>query len=465
LADASATTDETHSPDGGASPVSRHRLPHRGQPRPLRQLNRALRVLGPGLITGAADDDPSDITTYSQAGATFGTGQLWLALYALPLMIAVQEMCGRIGLVTGQGIAGVVRKHYRRELLYGAVLVMLVANTIAVGADLGAMAIAAQLLLPGVPFAPLVIGFALGVLLLEIFVPYRHYAPILKWLTLSLVAYIVTGFVVGHDWAAALRATVVPHIDLTPAFLLLVVAVLGTTISPYLFFWQASAEVEENILHHRHMSPEHEKHRLGAAQRLQLRRLRVDTVLGMVFGAGSNWFILYTTASTLHLHGIPTITSASQAARALVPLVSTFPHAGRLAEALFAVGIIGTGLLAVPILAGSAAYGVAETFGWREGLYRPVGHARGFYGVIALATLVGVALNFLGINPIRALVYAGALNGIAIVPLLTLILLVANNPKVMGEHTNGWLGNTFGVITTLATGAAAVALIVSFWWH
>ena len=465
MADTPTATDATHFPDGDVPPTPRHRLPHRGQPRPLRQLNRALRVLGPGLITGAADDDPSGITTYSQAGATFGTAQLWLILYMLPLMIAIQEMCGRIGLVTGQGIAGVVRKHYRRELLYGALALVLIANTINVGTDLGAMAISAQLLLPGVPFAPLVVGFALSVLLLEIFVPYRYYAPILKWLTLSLLAYIVTGFVVARGWEAALRDTLVPHVEATPAFLLLVVAVLGTTISPYLFFWQASEEVEENILHHRHMSPEHDQHRLGMALRLQLRRLRVDTALGMLLCAGSNWFILYTTASTLHVHGITNITTASEAARSLVPLVSTFPHAGRIAEALFAVGIIGTGLLAVPILAGSAAYGVAEAFGWREGLYRPVGHARGFYGVIALATLIGVALNFLGVNPIQALVYTAVLNGVATVPLLALILLVANNRKVMGEHTNGWLGNVFGIFATLAMDAAAVALLVSFWWH
>jgi NRAMP (natural resistance-associated macrophage protein)-like metal ion transporter len=465
LADAPAASDATHPTDADVPPRRHHRLPHRGQPRPLRQINRGLRVLGPGLITGAADDDPSGITTYSQAGATFGTGQLWLILYMVPLMIAVQEMCGRIGLVTGRGIAGVVRKHYRRELLFGALALVLIANTINVGTDLGAMAIAAQLLLPGVSFAPLVIGFALGVLLLEIFIPYRFYARILKWLTLSLFAYIVTGFVVARGWEAALRDTVVPHIELTPAFLLLVVAVLGTTISPYLFFWQASEEVEENILHHRHLSPEHDKHRLGMAQRLQLRRLRVDTTLGMLLCAGSNWFILYTTASTLHVHGITNITTASEAARALVPLVSTFPNAGRIAEGLFAVGIIGTGLLAVPILAGSAAYGVAETFGWREGLYRPVGHARGFYGVIALATLIGVTLNFLGVNPIQALVYTAVLNGIATVPLLALILLVANNRKVMGEHTNGWLSNVVGIVATLAMGAAAVALVVSIWWR
>jgi NRAMP (natural resistance-associated macrophage protein)-like metal ion transporter len=272
-------------------PRVRRRLPHRGQPRPLRDINRGLRVLGPGLITGAADDDPSGITTYSQTGATFGTGQLWLVVYILPLMIVVQEMCGRIGLVTGHGIAGVVRKHYRREVLFAAVALVLIANTINVGTDLGAMAISAQLLIPGVPFVPLVVLFAIGVLALEVFVPYRYYAPVLKLLTLSLLAYVVTGLVVARDWVGALRDTLVPHIEPTPAFLLLVVAVLGTTISPYLFFWQASEEVEESILHHRHQSPEHGARRLRRALRLQLRRLRVDTALGMLASAITNWFI------------------------------------------------------------------------------------------------------------------------------------------------------------------------------
>lgn len=442
----------------------KHRT-HRGQPRPLRDIGRGLRVLGPGLITGAADDDPSGITTYSQAGATWGFGQLWLALYMLPLVIAVQEMCGRIGLVTGRGVAGVVRRHYRREVLLGAVVLVTIANTINVGADLGAMAASTRLLVPGVPGAALVIGFALVVLLLEVFVSYRQYARILKVLTLSLLAYVFAGLLVLPDWRAALVATLIPDVQFSVPFLLLVVAVLGTTISPYLFFWQASEEVEEQVTHHRHRSDEHGAHRLEQARRLELRRLRMDTALGLIASVATAWFIMLTTAATLHAHGVTSIATAAQAASALEPLVRTFPFAGTLARALFALGIVGTGLLAVPVLAGSAAYAVAESFNWREGLYRPLWQARGFYGVIAVATLVGLLLNFLGIDPIQALVATAVINGIAAVPLLVLLLLVANNRAIMGAHVNGWLANAVGGLATLAMAAAAVAVVVSLWWH
>jgi NRAMP (natural resistance-associated macrophage protein)-like metal ion transporter len=435
--------------------------PHRGRPRPLRRLSRGLRVLGPGLITGAADDDPSGIGTYSQAGAAYGTGLLWLALYLLPLAIAVQEMCGRIGLVTNKGIAGVLRDCYSRRLLYLAVGLLFVANTINVGADLGAMAASVQMLAPGLSFIPVLVVFAAGILLLEVFIPYRHYARILKLLTLSLAAYLVTAIIVQPDWAALLLATVKPQIQFTPAYLALVVAVIGTTISPYLFFWQASEEVEENKLHHRRRHGK-DTVRQERSMRAQLRGLRLDTTLGMGAAALTFWFIVTTTSATLHANGITNITSASEAARALEPLVQTFPNAGKIAQVIFAVGIIGTGLLAVPVLAGATAYGVAEAFGWREGLARPLYQARGFYGVIALSTLVGMALNLLGVNPIQALVYAALINGVIAVPLLALILLVANNRTVMGEHRNGWLSNAVGVITLAAMAVAAGVAAVGF---
>jgi NRAMP (natural resistance-associated macrophage protein)-like metal ion transporter len=436
--------------------------PHRGRPRPLRRLSRALKVLGPGLITGAADDDPSGIGTYSQAGAAFGTGLLWLALYLLPLMIAVQEMCGRIGLVTNKGIAGVLRECYSRRLLYVAVGLLLIANTINVGADLGAMAASVQMLAPGLSFIPILLGFAIGILLLEILVPYRHYARVLKLLTLSLLAYLITAIIVQPDWAALLLATIVPQIQFTPAYFALVVAVIGTTISPYLFFWQASEEVEESKLHHR---GRHSKDpiRQERSLRAQLRGLRLDTTLGMGAAAVTFWFIVTTTSATLHANGITNITSASDAARALEPLVRTFPNAGKVAQVIFAVGIIGTGLLAVPVLAGASAYSVAEAFGWREGLARPLYQARGFYSVIALSTLVGMALNLLGVNPIQALVYAALINGLIAVPLLALILSAANNRRVMGEYVNGRLSNLMGVITLVALAVAGIVTVVSLW--
>jgi len=436
--------------------------PHRGRPHPLRRLSRGLKALGPGLITGAADDDPSGIGTYSQAGAAFGTGLLWLALYLLPLAIAVQEMCGRIGLVTNKGIAGVLRECYSRRLLYVAVGLLLIANTINVGADLGAMAASVQMLAPGLSFIPILVGFAVGILLLEIFVPYRHYARILKLLTLSLLAYLITAIIVQPDWAALLLATIVPQIQFTPAYFALVVAVIGTTISPYLFFWQASEEVEENKLRHR---GRHSKDpiRQERSLRAQLRGLRLDTTLGLGAAAVTFWFIVTTTSATLHADGITNITSASDAARALEPLVQTFPNAGKVAQVIFAVGIIGTGLLAVPVLAGASAYSVAEALGWREGLARPLYQARGFYGVIALSTLVGMALNLLGVNPIQGLVYAALINGLIAVPLLALILSAANNRRVMGEYANGRLSNIMGVITLLALAVAGIVTVVSLW--
>lgn len=444
-------------PQDAPSTVSKRPRPlaaHRGRPQPLRRANRFFRVLGPGLITGAADDDPSGIGTYSQAGAAYGAGQLWLALYMLPLMIAVQEMCGRIGLVTRQGIAGVVRAHYRRRVLVGAVLLLFAANTINVGADLGAMAASVRLLVPAVPYFPLLVCFALGILALEIFIPYRFYARVLKVLTLSLLAYVVTGFVISPDWRNLLLATIIPQIQLTPRYLALVVGLLGTTISPYLFFWQASEEVEEDGLH-RPQSGETNPTRQRKVFAEKLTNLRLDTALGMVASEVTTWFIIITADSVLHAHGVTKIQSADQAAQALRPL------AGAGAQALFALGIVGTGLLAVPVLAGSAAYGIAEAAGWREGLGETLSHARGFYLVIALSTLVGLALNFLGINPIAALVYTAVINGVVAVPLLALILRVANDRAVMGAHTNGRLSNIVGGLTLVLMAVAAVVTVIT----
>ncbi|HEX9069603.1 MAG TPA: divalent metal cation transporter [Ktedonobacterales bacterium] len=440
-------------------------IAHRGRPHPWSYSSRWMRILGPGLITGAADDDPSGIGTYAQTGAAFGFGQIWLVLYMLPLMIAVQEMCGRIGLVTGQGIAGIVRKRFGRGVLTGAVGLLVIANTINIGADLGAMAAAMRLLIPA-PYWTLLIIFALGIIALEIFVPYRLYARVLKLLALSLLAYVLTGIITQPDWGKLLIATVVPAITPSPAFLLLVVGVLGTTISPYLFFWQASEEVEEAELHHwKTHANDAPRRRVALIGRLRL--LRWDTALGMLASEVTTWFIIVTTANTLHVANPPitNIQSADQAAQALLPLVHTFPNAGEIASAIFALGIVGTGLLAIPVLAGSAAYGVAEALGWHEGLAKRVNQASGFYAVIALATLVGMLVNVTGINPFAALVYTAVLNGIIAVPLLILILLVANDKRVMGEFTNKPLSNTVGIITTLFMGIAAIVSIVSLFRH
>ncbi len=457
----SSTSSPAEAQDVGANrraQLARTLAHHRGRAHFL-HAPRFLRILGPGLITGAANDDPSGIGAYSQTGAAYGPALLWTALYLFPLMVATQEMCGRIGLVTRQGLAGVIRKHYSRRLLIGAVLRLFVANTINVAADLGAMTAAIRLIVPRAPTVPLLVLIALGVLLLEVFVPYRVYAQALKVLALSLLAYVITGFIIGGDWRQLLLSTLIPHVEFTSEYLTLLVALIGTTISPYLFFWQASEEVEEE----QRIRRLHEGRPLWQtrALKLKLKRLRVDTIMGMLAAEITFWFIIQTTAGTLHVHNITNIQTAAQAAQALEPFVQGLPNAGFIAKTIFALGIVGTGLLAVPVLAGSAAYGVAEAFGWREGLSKVVTHARGFYGVIAASTLIDLALNFSGVNPITGLIYAAVINAIVAVPLLALILRVANNRAIMGDFVNSRRSNIIGYITLTGMALAATVAIIS----
>ncbi|HEY9003644.1 MAG TPA: Nramp family divalent metal transporter [Mucilaginibacter sp.] len=412
---------------------------------------RFLTLLGPGLTTGAADDDPSGIATYSQTGAQFGYGQLWTALYMLPFMMAVQEACARIGLVTGKGIAAVVKENYSKPVLYIVVSLVVIANTINIGADIGAMAEAAGLLIH-VHFVILTLAMTAIILILEIFTKYRTYSKILKWLALALLAYPITAFIVHQPWGTVLKATVVPHIEFSFGFLFIITGVLGTTISPYMFFWEASQEVEE----HNEKHPNHD----GApvVTRSILHRMRLDNNAGMIISEITTWCILLVGATVLHQSGVKDVKTAADAAKALEPLVHSFPNAGFLSKLIFSIGIIGLGFLAVPILSGSAAYAVSEAFNWRASLdYKPK-QARGFYGVITVATIIGLLINFVGIDPVKALVYAAVLNGVAAVPLLYLILRIAKNDKIMGEHKSRALSNSLLWITFIAMGAAAVAM-------
>ena len=407
------------------------------------------KVLGPGLITGASDDDPSGIGTYSQTGAQFGYAQLWTALFTFPLMASIQETCARIALQTGGGLAETIRKHYPKPVLYFCVVLLFVANTINLGADLGAMAAAAQLLL-GLPFFVWLVALTLVGVLLEIFVDYKQYSRVLRWLTLSLFAYFLVPLVSPQDWISALENTLLPKLALDKNHLLNLVAILGTTISPYLFFWQASQEIEEEI--------GQGKTTLAARKgvsRLELKWMRADVTIGMLFSNVVMWFIVVTTASTLFRNGITQVDSATKAAEALRPI------AGDFAYVLFAVGIIGTGFLAVPILAGSAAYAVAETFKFHEGLYLKLRQAPGFYGVIACSTFLGFLMNLVGINPIQALYYAAVLNGLVAPPLLLIIMLIANDRTIMKKWTNGKLSNALGWVITAAMTIAAAALLLS----
>lgn len=380
-------------------------------------------VLGPGLVTGAADDDPSGIGTYSQVGAQFGYQMAWTMPFAFPLLAAIQEICARVGAVTGRGIAQNLRRHYPRWLLRTVVLLLLVANMINLGADLGAMGAVMGLILPG-PVLAYTVGFAVVSVLLEVLVSYNRYAGILKWATLSLFAYVGVLLFADVDWAAAAQGTFVPRFAMEQGQLMALVAVFGTTISPYLFFWQAGQEIEEQ--HRRHVKPLHGSPRTAGAE---LRRIRVDTLVGMGFSHLVALAIMIATAATLHEEGITDIASAADAAVALRPI------AGDAAFALFAMGIIGTGLLAVPILAGSAAYAVSETFGWTEGLGRRPKEAKAFYAVIAIATLGGTAINFVDIDPMRALYVAAVVNGVLAPPLMIVLMLMATNPRVMGHLT------------------------------
>ena len=414
-------------------------------------VKRFFKAVGPGFVTGAADDDPSGIATYSQTGALFGYAQLWLVPFTYLFMTAVQEMCGRIGLVTGTGLAGVLRRHYPRYVLWSAVTLLLIANVINIGADLGAMVAAVQLVLP-VPFMPLLIGIAVFILALQVYVPYRSYARFLSYLTFSLLAYVGVALVVRQDWTGIFYALSVPHIELSRAYVLNIAAFLGTTISPYLFFWQTSQEVEEKILEGE-MSIKMRREQVNGRS---VRRMRIDVWSGMFFSNLIAFFIFAACAGTLYASGITNIVTADQAALALKPF-------GEFAYLLFALGIVGTGLLAVPVLAGSSAYALAESFGWNHGLYRKLKQAYAFYGVIIVSMLLGIIANFAHLDPIRGLIYAAVANGIIAPFILFFVVRLSSNRHLMGEYANRPLVSLIGWITIgvmVISGIAAIATIL-----
>jgi len=416
----------------------------------LKYLKKILKIIGPGFITGAADDDPSGVATYSQTGARFGFSQLWLTIFSFPFMIVIQQMCGRIGMVTGKGLAGVIRTHYPRWVLYFSVSLLLITNTINIGADLGAMAISAKMLL-GMPFLLWLCLMTIFIIIMEVFVTYKTYSKFLKYLALSLFAYVVTAFIVKPDWGIIANNTLVPNIRLSKDYIFNVVAILGTTISPYLFFWQASQEVEEEVL-----GGKISDMGVGKAHvtKKNITDMNLDTIVGMLFSQAMMFFIITTTAVTLHSNGITVIENASQAADALRPV------AGDLAYLLFSIGIIGTGLLAVPVLAGSSAYAVADTIDLNQGLSKRSGHAPGFYAVIATSTLIGMFINWIGIDPFKALYYSAALNGLSAAPLMVLVILTANNNKIMGKYVNKKISNIIGWIIVLIMSIGGILLIV-----
>jgi NRAMP (natural resistance-associated macrophage protein)-like metal ion transporter len=410
-----------------------------------------IQILGPGLITGASDDDPSGIATYSQAGAQFGYGLGWVLFFSWPLMCAIQEISARIGRVTGRGVAGVIRRHFPAPVVYVLVLLLIVANVINLGADLGAMGAALQLVIGGQVW--IYIGaFGLVSMLLEVFARYSQYVAWLKWLTLSLFAYVGVAFVVQLPWASVGYHLVVPNISFKAAYLTTVVAILGTTISPYLFFWQAEEEADET----RERTDAKPLERDHGSAKKEFKRIRIDTYMGMFLSNAVAVFIVITTAATLNAHGVTDVQTSSQAALALKPI------AGPLVFVVFALGIVGTGLLAVPVLAGSAAYAVGEAAGWHVGLARKPGRAKAFYALIVGAFGVGVLLNFVHIDPIKALFWSAVINGVVAVPVMVMMMILASRKSVMGPFTIGLGLKTVGWLATLVMLAAAIGMFATW---
>lgn len=410
------------------------------------------KTLGPGLTTGAADDDPSGIATYSQAGARFGFGFLWTAIFSFPLMAVVQEMCARIGLVTGRGLAGNIRTFFPKWVLYVCTLLLFAANSLNIGADLGAMAKAAQLLYPKVSFNFLILAFAIFSLALQIFTTYDKYARYLKWLALVLLAYVFSALSADLDFDQIISNAFIPVFDFSKEHFFILTAILGTTISPYLFFWQTSQEVEEQILVGRTTL----KLRQAETTSKEIKDMRLDVWSGMFLSNLVMFFIIAACGAILFSHGITNITTAAEAAEALRPF------AGEATYLLFAIGIIGTGLLTIPILAGSASYALSETFGWKYGLYRKLKEANAFYGVIIISTLIGLGINFLNFDTIKVLIYTAVFNGLVAPVILATIVILSSKRRVMGDRVNHPLTTILGWLITLIMAAVGIATIYSF---
>ncbi len=419
----------------------------------VKKANKFWKNLGPGLTTGAADDDPSGIATYSQAGAQYGLGLLWLAGFTFPLMAIIQEMCARLGMVSGRGLAGNIRKYYPRRVLYFITLLLFIANTVNIGANLGAMAKASQLLFPNVSFVVLIVFFTVISLGLQIYSTYEKFARYLKYLALILVSYVISGFLVGLSFTELFKSTVFPSIVFNREQIILICAILGTTISPYLFFWQTSQEVEESILEGKLTLRERQM-----VTKRDIRNMRVDVWSGMFVSNLVMYFIIATCAATLFATGITTINSAADAAAALRPL------AGESAYLLFTLGIVGTGLLSVPVLAGSSSYAISESFGWKFGLHKKLKRATSFYGAIMISMLIGLAMNFSGIDPIKALIYSAVLNGLIAPFIIVFIVLLSSNERIMGGFKNHPFTTFIGWFVAGLMAFAGAATIWALFW-
>jgi len=415
-------------------------------------IRKYFKEVGPGIITGAADDDPSGIATYSQTGAQYGSKLLWLSVWTFPLMAMVQEMCARIALVTGRGLASNIKKVFSKKVLYAITILLFLANTFNIGADIGAMAKSAQLIYPALDFNFLIVAIGLTILALEIILPYKKYVKYLKWFVLSLLAYVATALIIDMNWRDLVFHTFIPHISFNKNEIILIAGILGTTVSPYLFFWQTSEEIEEEILEGKTSIKQRK-----TTNDVEIKKMRKDVWFGMFISNLVMFFIISVCANTLFVNGITNINSASDAAQALAPL------AGNSAMILFALGIIGTGLLAIPILAGSTAYAISESFGWKEGLYRKYNSAHAFYSVIIISIVTGIVMNFIGMNPMKALIYSAVLNGVIAPIILIFIIRISSNKKIMGEFKNNLITKILGWVITVFMGIIAIMTIMYLW--
>jgi NRAMP (natural resistance-associated macrophage protein)-like metal ion transporter len=443
----------TQAPDGQSNPKKTQKSGNIKS-----RVKSLLSVLGPGVITGASDDDPSGIGTYSVAGAQFGYGTVWASLATYPLSAAVQEVCARIGLVTGHGLAAIIKHYFPRWVLYVVTFLLVAANILNIGADIAGMAGSVHLVLPGVPTALAALLVVALTLTLLVLMSYKTYSKYLKWVALVLFSYLIVAFLSHVDWGIALKSLVVPVIKLDKGYITTLVAILGTTISPYMFFWQANMEVEEEIASNTITSPDVQMKRprklvLG---RKAMNNMHIDINVGMFYSELIMFFIIVSTASTIFKDGAKDVAQLDLAGIAQV----LRPLAGDAAYLLFTLGIVGIGLLAIPVLAGSAAYALSEVFGWEEGLSKKFHEAKGFYIAIILAAMVGLGLVFVGVNPVAALYYSAVINGVVAVPLLVIIFLIGNNKKILGERTSGRLSNALLIITSLLMGGAAAGLFL-----
>ena len=436
-------------PDSNLSPFNKLRL---------KSISQVLRALGPGVITGAADDDPSGIATYSQAGAKFGLGMLWMTLFLLPTMIVIQEMCARIGLLSGNGLAALIRKKYSTKIVYPISSLLLIANTINIGADLGAMSASVRIIFPEVPFVVTSLLFSAFIIIAEIFIPYDKYVKVLKYLVLSLFAYVITAVIVGGN-ISEIFFTIIPSITFSSEYAILFVAVIGTTISPYLLFWQTSEEAEEDVAKHKIKEIGEGKPKISPREIMVMKE---DIGIGMFFSQFIMWSIIITSAGSLYFAGITDIQTADQAASSLEPLVKSFPNSGQLAKVIFAFGIIGTGLLAIPVLSASSAFALSDTFGWKEGLEKKFSQAKSFYSVIIASTLIGVWITFSHINPIQALILAAVINAVVTVPILFIVMRLANDKKILEDKINSRFSNIIGWLTFAIMTVSVIVMFLSF---